>query len=375
MRVLTLVDAVGIGGGGERVARQIATGLDSERFQVCVCVTRWRPGADSEEPLAELRDAGVEFLGLERRSRLDVAPWRKLVAFARGRRIDVLHSHKIGSNIWAALLVPAMPHPVFVAHEHTWSYEGNPGRKFLDRNLIARRADAFVAVSREDQERMVTIEKVPREKTRFIPNGIPDLPQPTPGRDVRAELCLDPAQRVVGVVAALRPQKAHEVMVRALPSLRARVPGAVVVFAGSAAPNQVDRLSALAAELGVADAAMFLGARSDVPDLIAAFDVCALSSDFEGSPLSVLEYMDGAKPVVATRVGGVPDLVEDGVTGLLVPPRDPEALAAALAEVLLDPDRAARMGEAGRARRQAEFTLSATARKVGELYEELHAAR
>jgi glycosyltransferase involved in cell wall biosynthesis len=375
LKVLTLVDGIGIAGGGERIARQIATSLDPERFDVAFCATRWSLQPEAERPLAELRDAGVEFLGLERRSRLDVNPWRKLVGWARARRIDVLHSHKIGSNIWGALLMPVMPDPVFVAHEHTWSYEGNLPRKLVDRHLIARRADAFVAVSREDQERMVAVEGVPREKTRFIPNGIPDFPGPTPGRDVRAELGIGPEQRLVGVVAALRPQKALEVMVRALPTLRARVPGVVVAFVGGSAPGEEERLRALAAGLGVGDALRFLGVRTDVPDLVAAFDVAALSSDFEGSPLSVLEYMEAAKPVVSTRVGGVPDLVEDGVTGLLVPPRDPEALATALADVLLDPDRAARMGEAGRARRQAEFTLGATARRIGELYEELLAAR
>jgi len=375
LRVLTLVDGIGIAGGGERIARQIATHLDPARFEVAFCVSRWSPAEEAEPELRELREAGVEFVGLRRRSRLDVSPWRRLVGWARAHRIDVLHSHKIGSNIWGALLVPLMPRPVFVAHEHTWSYEGNLPRRLLDRHLIAHRADAFVAVSREDRQRMTSIEGIAPAKTRFVPNGIPDLPAPTPGRDVRAELGIGPAQHLVGVVAALRPQKALEVMVRAVPALRARVPGAVVVFAGGSAPGEEERLRALAGELGVAEATRFLGVRTDVPDLVAAFDVAALSSDFEGSPLSVLEYMEGARPVVATRVGGVPDLVEDGVTGLLVPPRDPAALATALAELLLDPDRAARMGEAGRARRQAEFTLGATARRIGDLYEELLAAR
>jgi glycosyltransferase involved in cell wall biosynthesis len=112
-----------------------------------------------------------------------------------------------------------------------------------------------------------------------------------------------------------------------------------------------------------------------VPELLAAFDVAALSSDFEGSPLSLLEYMQAAKPVVATRVGGVPDIVEDGVTGLLVEPRDPAALAAAISGLLRDPARAAQIGEAGRERQLRDFTLAAMAARVGDLYEELFAAR
>ena len=378
IRVLTLVDGIGTAGGGEGIARQIATHLDPARFEVVFCVTRWAPAPEDARPLAELREAGVAFHGLSRGGRLDLAPWRDLVGRARRSRIDVLHTHKIGSNVWGALLTPLMGGPVFVAHEHTWSYEGNPRRVLLDRELIARRADAFVAVSREDRRRMIEVEGVPPAKTRFIPNGIPPFPAPTPGRDVRAELGVGAGTPLVGVVATPRPQKALDVMIRAVPLLCERVPDAVVLLIGGADSEddaELTRLRSLATELEVGDAVRFLGQRHDVPDLVAAIDVGALSSDFEGSPLSVMEYMEAGKPVVATAVGGLPDLVEDGVGGLLVERRDPAALAAALAELLADRGRAARMGEAGRERRRREFSVDATARRVGALYEELLAAR
>jgi glycosyltransferase involved in cell wall biosynthesis len=370
-----MVDAIGTAGGGEAIARQIATHLDRGRFEVSFCATRWEPDAEAEPALAELREAGIEFHGLQRGSRFDLRPWRRLVAAARRGGIDILHTHKIGSNVWGALLSPLIGNSVFVAHEHTWSYEGDPQRVLLDRELIARRADAFVAVSREDQRRMVEVERVPPAKTRFIANGIPPFPPPDARRDVRAELGIGPEQPVVGVVATLRPQKALDVLIEAVPLLRAELPGAVVLIVGGGdvegGPEE-ERLHGLARELDLGPALRFLGERHDVPDLVASFDVAALSSDFEGSPLSVMEYMEAGKPVVATRVGGLPDLVEDGVSGLLVEPRDPPALAAALAEVLGDPERAARMGEAGRRRRREEFSIEATARHIGDLYEELH---
>ncbi len=373
-----MVDGIGAAGGGEAIARQVATHLDPARFEVAFCVTRWVPDSAAEPALEELRRAGVAFHGLSRGARLDLRPWRRLISWARHWGVDVLHTHKIGSNVWGALLRGPLGARVFVAHEHTWSYEGNPRRVFLDRELIARRADAFVAVSREDQRRMVEVEGVPPRKTRFIANGIPPFPPPTPGRDVRAELGIGPAQPLVGVVATLRPQKALDVIIRAVPLLRERVPEATVLIVGGGdernSPEE-QRLRALTAELGLGEELRLLGERADVPDLLAAFDVAALSSDFEGSPLSVMEYMEAAKPVVATRVGGLPDLVDDGVSGLLVEPQDPPALAAALAELLLDPERAARMGEAGRARRRERFSIEATAREVGALYEELDEAR
>lgn len=373
-----MVDGPGTAGGGEGIARQIALHLDPAHFEVVFCVTRWDPEFEHEADLGELRDAGIAFAAVERRGPLDLRPWRDLVARARGSRIDVVHTHKIGSNVWGALLSPLMGRPVFVAHEHTWSYEGNPTRVLLDRELIARRADAFVAVSREDQRRMIEIERVPAAKTRFIPNGIPPFPAPTPGRDVRAELGIAADAPLVGVVATLRPQKALDVMIRAVPELRRRVPDATVLLIGgmdSQDSGEEARLRAVAAEVGVGESVRFLGARDDVPDLVAALDLGALSSDFEGSPLSVMEYMEAGKAVVATRVGGLPDLVVDGETGLLVPPRDPSALAAALAELLSDPERRARMGAAGRERRRETFSIEATARQVGELYQELCAAK
>jgi len=149
----------------------------------------------------------------------------------------------------------------------------------------------------------------------------------------------------------------------------------LLIAGGADDPAEERQLRGLVAELDLERTVSLLGPRRDVPELLAAFDVAAISSDFEGSPLSLLEYMQAAKPVVATRVGGVPDMVEDGVTGLLVEPRDSEALAAALSELIQEPERATKMGEAGRERQQREFSLDAMARRVGDLYEELYAAK
>ena len=385
LRVVTLADALGTYGGGERVAQQFATHLDPSRFEATFCVSRWdRPDdPEHEAALNELRETGITFLPLDRSSRFQLRPWRQLIAYMREWQADILHSHMIGSNIWGALISPRAKVPVFVAHEHTWSFQGKPLRKFVDRNLIARRADAFVAVSREDQRRMIEVERIPESKTRFIPNGIPPSYSPNPQHDVRAELGIGPDQPVVGMVAILRPQKAVDVLVRASAVIRDAVPEVKVLLVGGgetaggadAGNPYIQRLHVLTAELGLDSTIEYLGLRTDVSDLLSTFDVAVLSSDYEGSPLSVLEYMEAGKPVVATRVGGVPDLVEDGVTGLLVEPQDPEAFASTVIDLLRDPDRAAAMGRAGQERRLNEFTIEATIRRVEDLYEELYAAK
>jgi glycosyltransferase involved in cell wall biosynthesis len=379
LRVLTLVD--GTHGGAESIALQIATHLDRDRFEPLFCVSRHQSPEAFEAAAELLAAAGVPLLRLERRSRTSLRPWASLVSQMRERGVDVVHAHKFGSNAWGALLAPLAGGPVLVAHEHGWSFEGQPLRRFVDRELIGRRADAFVAVSRQDLRRMQEVEGIPEAKLRLIPNGIP-TPTPDPAADVRAELGLRPDQPVLGAVATLWPEKALDVLLRAAASLSGDFPGLAVLLAGGEG-EAVDgghsperrRLAGIAEELGIASRVHFLGRRADVPEVLAALDVAVLCSNSEGSPLAVMEYMEAARPVVATRVGGLPDLVEEGVTGLLVEPQDPAGLAAAIATLLADPQRRAEMGRAGRERRRREFSIEGTVGAIERLYEELHARK
>ncbi len=375
LRVVTLVDGIGLSGGGaERLAREIVTRLDPDRFERTLCVSRWsaehESSAAARPVLAGLRDADVRLVGFARRSALDFAAWRPLLALLRRERIDVLHAHKFGSNFWAAILGPLAGTPAVIAHEHTWSFEGQRLRKLLDRELIARRVDAFVAVSREDRRRMIEIERIDPAKLIFVPNGIPAPPAPS-GIDIRAELGIEPEAQVVGTVCKLRPQKALEVLVEAAGTLAGRFPRLRVLIVGEGPERGA--LERRIGELGLEEIVMLLGHRSDVPDVLQGLDLAVCSSDFEGTPLSILEYMEAGLAVVSTRVGGIPDLITPNVHGLLVEPRDPAALAAAIAELLDDPGRAAAMGREGRARRRAEFDISVTVREIERIYSALAA--
>ena len=372
--VLTLVDRLGTTGGAERLALDIATRLAPSRFRSTLCVSRLVADptcTDVEQALEHMRETGVAFLPLSRRRKIDVLAWRHLAAYVRREHVDVIHAHMFGSNVWGTVIGRLTHVPIVIAHEHTWSFEGEPLKRLLDRELIARGSDAFVAVSRADRHKMIEIERIPPERIRFIPNGITPR-APTPGRDLRAELGVGSGP-LIGAVGALRAQKAYDVLVQAVARLREDHPDLHVLIAGDG-PEKA-RLEALVSKLGLGDIVFLLGRRLDTPDILAALDVAVCASHFEGSPLAVMEYMEAGLPIVATRVGGVPDLIEDGVHGLLVEPGSPVELAQAIEDLLSDRARASALGARARERRRREFDLDVMVRNVEALYEELLAAR
>jgi glycosyltransferase involved in cell wall biosynthesis len=368
LRVLTLIDQPRAIGGAERLAVLLTAGLDRNRFEPYLCSSR-APAAPSIA--RELEQAGVRHLVLERSSRLAVWSWRPLVRLLRREKVDVLHAHMYGSNLWGTLLGRLARVPVVIAHEHSWSFEGDALRKFLDREVIGRGVDAFLAVSRKDARRIVEIEGIDPEKVRFLPIGIPDLPEPT-GRALLAELGIPPDAPVAVAVGRLRPPKALDVLIRAASRVKAEVPAFRVVIAGEG--EEEPRLRALIRDLGLEETVFLVGRMEPdtIPDLLAAAGIAVSSSSSEGSPLAIMEYMASARAIVATRVGGVPDLIRDGTEGLLVEPGDERALAGATLRLLRDPALRRDLGQAAKERQRREFSLRAFQARVEDLYVELY---
>lgn len=361
-----LIDFAVSTGGAERFAVALATHLPQDRFEPWICATR----RSDEVAARALADAGVRHLTLGRASKWDVHRLGGLAAILLRRRFDILHTHKFGSNLWGSLIGTACRVPAIVAHEHSWSYEGNPPRAWIDGRVIGRLASRFVAVSAADGRRMVSREGVPPDKVVVIPNGYVPSPAATAG-DVRAELGLAADAPVVAIAAVLRPEKRVDLLLDAFATVRATLPDAHLMIAGDGPCRAA--LQGQSRALGLAGAVHFLGPRSDIDGLLRAADVGALCSDREGSPLLVFECMANGAPVVATAVGGVPDVIEHDRTGLLVPRRDKDALAAALVGLLSDPERRAAMAAAAR-QTLRRYTIDAIAGRFADLYDAILAA-
>lgn len=372
LRVLTLGRDVGTCfGGAERVAFELVKRLDPERFRRYLCITHARPPerrAANERELLELEACGVEVLRLERSGVLSNLAWARLHRLLVRERIDVLHAHMPRAGVPGTIVGRLARVPTIVNHEHGWSFQGKPVRRFLDRNLLARGGDVMLAVSEWDRSRMVEVERIPSGRIRIMPNGIP--PVPADGPDVRDELGVPAQGGLVGAVGRLYPEKGYDELIGALASLKRGGFSPIGCVIAGHGPDE-GRLNGLIADLGLADEVRLLGRRQDVPDVIRALDVAVLSSRNEGSPLAVLEYMAAGAPIVATAVGGVPELINDGVHGLLVPPRDPDALAGAIRRLLEDRALALRLGDAARERQRANFDLDVVVRRLESLYIEL----
>ncbi len=363
LRVLFVVDHASEAGGAERFATGLAVHMPRDRVAPWVCSTRSGRAAG----ISWLAEHDVPHVSLGRGSKWQVHRLAGLVTLLRRERFDVIHAHKFGSNLWGTLTGRACRVPVVIAHEHNWSYSGDPVRVFLDGRVIGRLATRFVTVSRASAERMVTLERIPAEKVSVMPTAyIPHTAQG--GTSLRAELGIGPDAPVIGVVAVLRPEKALDVLLDAHALLLTRLPDAKLVIVGdgstrTALEDQIQRL-------GIDRAVHLLGVRRDVDAILRQVDVAAMSSDWEGMPLFVFECMAAEKPLVATDVGGLPEIIEEGKTGILVPPQDPAALAQALERLLTKPELGRALATAA-ASRLHEYSIEVVANRFVDLYEQL----
>lgn len=344
--------------GGQAVALRLAHAA-RERGDQPAFVT---PGEGPFVEKARAGGFGVATIDLGRTFRVrGAARLRRLLDGA-----DLLHTHTLAAaNTLSAL---ASPVPV-LRHLHIENHFRPPTEPVLRRldNWTARRCASLVAVSKDT--RRAYLEQGYPDRIEVVYNGI-DLDRSGRPAALRAELGIPDGAPLVGEVARLCDVKGQRELIEAL----AEIPDArLVLFGrdleqGGAFQAGLERT---AAKHGVADRVVFAGHRPDAAGLVGDLDVFALPSWTEGLPVVVLEAMARRRPVVATPVGGTPEVVADGETGLLVPPRDPQALAAAIRELLADPQRRERMGEAGYRRAAERFSAGAMSRRVLEIYDQV----
>ncbi len=371
IRVLYLIPNLGTG-GAQRQFQTLLNGLDPTRFDAKVVVLDQIDGSGcwSSKIYPDIVELG-------RRKALDFAAFRRLVYQILSFRPHLLHSWLFIANQYARLARVLLGGPVLVTSERGMDlntlYWG-PATRLLKRGLMVLSSpfsDVILVNSNALKCHLVKI-GMPERKFRVIYNalgiGITGKGGSCQGKAVKHELCIRPETRVIGIVGRLDRDKDLETFLRAAKLLSTEVTDLVFLIVGSGDLRYLVELKELATALGISDMVRFAGHREDVLSAIAGMDVVVLCSISESFPNALMEAMALSKPVVSTRVGGVSELVEEGVSGFLVPPKRPDILADRIGTLLSNSEISEGMGRAGRDSIRSRFSLDRIIPQFEELY-------
>lgn len=355
-------------GGAETLLLNLIRRLDRHRVQPELCCLK-ELGPLGEELAREI-PTHAQLIG----GKYDIRVWGRLSRLFRARRIDAVITVGAGDKMfWGRLAARSAQVPVVLSALHSTGWPDGVGR--LNR-LLTPITDGFIGVAAPHGEHLIQNERFPAEKVFVIPNGV-DVDRFRPRADCRAalrkELGVAEDAPLVGIVAALRHEKHHELFLRAAALVRRQRPDAHFVIVGDG-PER-GNIERWIAELDLGECIHLLGTRSDTPQILAGWDAFALTSHNEANPVSILEALACGVPVVATRVGSIPETVVPEETGYLATPGDADEVAGHLLQLLDDPTLAARLGHTGRERVVARWSLESMVRGYTELMETLYEAK
>jgi glycosyltransferase involved in cell wall biosynthesis len=356
--------ATATNGGAQEHLYTLLSRLDRSRFEPSV--VSLSPGPTARK-IAKL---GVPVLVLDEPD--DATAVGALAAHMAGFRPDLIHNHMyraelVGTRAAVGLSEAGLPRPYVVSTVHSSRVRSPEDREQL--RLLTPKMDKLIAVSRSIERKIASEGRV-GAPVELIYNGV-DLDRyerQEPCCTLPEEYGLEPGAKLVGVVARLDPEKGHPTLLEAWPMVLRACPEAYLLIIGEG-QRRAD-LERQVAELRIAHRVVFTGRRDDIPAVTAALDVAVLPSYREAQGLSILEAMALRRPVVASNVGGIPEMIEDAVSGLLVPPRDPSALAEAIIRLLKDHSFADMLGRAGHDVVHDRFCVEIMVKSIERIYDE-----
>jgi glycosyltransferase involved in cell wall biosynthesis len=354
-------------GGAETLLVNLLRRMDRERFNPELCCLK------DLGPLGRQMALEVPTVSQLLSSKFDVRVLGRLTRILRERRVDAVVTVGAGDKMfWGRLAAWRASVPVVCSALHSTGWPDGVGR--LNR-MLTRITDAFIGVAWGHGQHLVEVERFPAQKVHVITNGVDTdafRPMPPP-QELLAEFGLTADAPVAGVVAALRPEKNHELLLRAMRLVVNELPTARLLIVGEGPERS--RIELLSRKLGLDESVRLTGSRPDIPALLSLFKVFTLTSHNEANPVSILEAMACGKPVVATRVGSVAETVLDRETGFLAPPGDARRIARHLLHLLRKPQLAQRMGQRGREAVVTGWSLDRMVAGYETLIADLYAAK
>lgn len=363
---ILIVTESSIPGGAETVVLDLARNLDRDRFNVWVVL--FRPGWLFDQLKKDRLDVRV----IASTRSFDLGFIFRLRRFCKENRIDLINSHLPGANMYCSMIGKLAGLPVITTAHNELIMPGYEERfdaikKFLTRRLAAK----HVLVAEYMKDQYITEGNYSVDTIETIRNGIHFRPRPDNQklRSLRQELNLNEADILIGNVANFDPPKGQHHLIEAALLVCKKNPNAKFLLIGDEREGEIaDPLKERVASLGLTDRILFLGFRTDVPDLLYLLDIFVLPSISEGLPLSIIEAKAAAKPIVATDVGGVSEVVTDGQNGYLVPPGDESSLAERLIKLAENADLRQTMGTNGYDEARAMFSMETMIGKYQDLF-------
>jgi glycosyltransferase involved in cell wall biosynthesis len=357
------------GGGIIRQLFNLLRSYDKDTIQPMVCCmgSKGTTGKLIEE-------SGIDFMALNigRNDRLIPRAVRLLYVLMKERHIHVVRTHGHGANLNGRIAAGLCGIPCIPSVHNV--YRKRKERKLQRRianNLLGRISDRVIAVSEAVREDVIRYDRVDPSKVFVIRNGVDtELFSPAgPSDSIRRELALGDNDTVIGFVGRLVPAKGLAHLIEAFAEVRKEIDHVKILIVGRGA--LLSSLQKMAVEKGLQDDIIFAGERSDIPRILSLIDIFAMSSEQEGLPNALLEAMSAARPSIVTSAGGMKEVVQDGVTGLVVPINDPVALSRAMKRLITDKESSRAMGRAAREYIEKNFSILTTARVWEDLYREL----
>ena len=370
VKVLQLVLSLAIG-GTEKLVYDLVHRVNKRLVSPIVCCLD-EPGQFGEE----LEEEGFCIYTLGRSPGLDWRIINKIGTLLKEEQIEVVHAHQytpyfyglLGALYCKMLTRSRRPGVVFTEHGRFYPERRNL-KRMLANPFFSLATDEIVTISESTKASLITYENFPARRIQVVYNGI-DLSRfslSSDGTVTKQRLGLADDDHVIGIIARLDPIKNHAMLLRAFPQILEKIPDTYLLIVGPDGPEK-ENIERLIISLGITENVRLLGARNDIADLLQACDVFALSSFSEGTSVTLLEAMAAAVPIVATNVGGNPEVIENKVTGYLVPSDDDVAMAEKLILLLQDTQIRERMGKAAQDRAHAKFSLEKMVSTYTDLY-------
>ena len=366
LRQYTILHTIETGGpgGAETVFLELASNLDSSRFRSLALLPGgpWLP--------QQLQDRKVPTVIARSKVWYDLRLPRALRQLIRKEKIDLIHSHLPDQNFYSCLVGHWTACKVVVTYHGAPGLTASAGIRGAIKSWVVRQNATAIVVVSDYLKGMLANAGFPAEKMTRIYNGVNmKMFAPGVGGRLRKELGFADNTKLVGMVANLRQSKGYEHFIQAARQVADAVPEARFLAVGEKDEGIAKHLESLVQRLNLADRFFFLGFRADVAEILHGLDVFVLSSVSEGLSIATIEAMAAGKPVVVTRSGGPQEIVEDGRTGILVPPADPQALAVKICDLLGNPELAATLSQNARADVQDKFSLMKMVSEYEALYE------